>query len=164
MKNKLIVTMGISGSGKSTYVKNLDLDTIIICPDTIRKEINKDVNSQKNGKQVFNLAYERTVHGLKTTNVVFDSTATNTKTRKALLNIAKESNVISELVVFLDSLDPEKCKLRVFEDIKNNIDRSNTSGVAGLHEKMYNSFNQAITIISKESWDEITYVERTPTY
>ena len=41
-KPKLILPVGISGSGKSTWIKaNTDSNTVVVSPDDIRRELNK---------------------------------------------------------------------------------------------------------------------------
>ena len=77
--NKTIYVMvGISGSGKSTYIrKNFD-PSVVVCPDEIRREINGDVSSQKNGSLVWKTAKERLLAILEKGNVaILDATNVN---------------------------------------------------------------------------------------
>ena len=87
-KNVLIVMCGLPASGKSTYSKWLEESKVFkrVCPDLIRKELYGNENIQGDGKQVFDIAYERIkLNGMFDNNVVFDATNTTKKTRKELI-------------------------------------------------------------------------------
>lgn len=59
--------VGLPGSGKSTYTKELskDLDAIICSSDTIRKELCGDINSQDKNEEVFKILHNRIKENLK---------------------------------------------------------------------------------------------------
>lgn len=70
---KLIIPIGISGSGKSTYRSKLQ-DAAVICLDDIRKELS-DINDQTINKRVFEIAHSGVVEALKAGHdVYFDAT------------------------------------------------------------------------------------------
>lgn len=58
---KLILTVGLPGSGKTTYLRNFLAfkNHIIISPDLIREELTGDISDQSQNKKVWDLAYER---------------------------------------------------------------------------------------------------------
>lgn len=83
--NKLYTMIGIPGSGKSTFAKSHP-ECIVVCPDTIRKELFGDEACQKDGNLVFKLAYERIEKALsENKDVIFDATNTTVRSRKPLL-------------------------------------------------------------------------------
>ena len=86
---KFIMLVGVPGSGKSTFAKELlDEFTIHLSSDAIRKEIYGDENCQDDPSRVFNIMHERTLKALKDgINVIYD--ATNI-TRKSRLSILKQ--------------------------------------------------------------------------
>ena len=82
---KLILTVGISGSGKSTYVNSLSRDEyVIVSPDNIRHFITGDVSNQTKNKEVFEIVNETIILALNAgmKNVVLDATNLKSKERK----------------------------------------------------------------------------------
>ena len=92
-KNTLYLTMAISGSGKSWYIKNkmredfsgldsyltkndLDISVLVVSPDIIRRELTGDVNDHSKEAQIWkSLVYTRTKAVLKEHGFcIFDST------------------------------------------------------------------------------------------
>ena len=76
-ENTNIVKMiiGIPGSGKSTFAKNLS--GVYVSPDEIRKELYGDISIQGNASEVFSLVEKRIKDALKNGNdVVYDATNT----------------------------------------------------------------------------------------
>ena len=54
----LIELIGVSGSGKSTWIKNNKSKwnkTVVISPDEIRKELTGNISDQSKNKEVFEL-------------------------------------------------------------------------------------------------------------
>ena len=78
--------VGLPGSGKSTYAKQLSEETnaVICSSDTIREELYGDENSQDNNDEVFKILHSRIKENLKNgKNVIYDATNINSKRRKA---------------------------------------------------------------------------------
>lgn len=74
----LYIPIGIPGSGKSTYGKDLsyvDENLVIVSPDKIREILYGDASIQGDGNEVFSIAYYEAVKALKDgKNVYFDAT------------------------------------------------------------------------------------------
>lgn len=121
-------SIGISGAGKSTFYKDLLEDRFVLVePDQIRKEMG-DINDQSRGKEVFEEAYKRASYALSSgDNVYFSATNLDLRSIKELVKIAKEHNAEITAVIFHVSQDWSLCLKRVKEDIKNNVERSNTN-------------------------------------
>lgn len=133
--NKLIITCGISGSGKSTWVKKYHPYAYIICPDNIRRELTGDVSDQSRNKEVFEVAYKSLcMNGVDAGTVVWDATNISISGILKIVNMAKGADIARNnhvldditLVVFKDSLNWELCLDRVKKAIANGEDRSNT--------------------------------------
>ena len=62
-----IMMVGLVGSGKSTYAKQLsdDINAIICNSDAIREELCGDENSQDNNDEVFKILHSRIKEHLK---------------------------------------------------------------------------------------------------
>lgn len=84
-KKKVILGIGIPGSGKSTYLKRIvkENDFAYICPDDIREELTGNTSDQSKNKEVWELAYKRleTLLSTDTNTIVFDATQANKEQR-----------------------------------------------------------------------------------
>lgn len=88
---KVIFSIGIPGSGKSTHLRQLadKYNYHYICPDDIRGEINRDPISQTNMQLVWETAYMRMQKALNEgLTVVFDSSMANRRDRENFIKIA----------------------------------------------------------------------------
>lgn len=91
-----IMTVGIPGSGKSTWASELE-NVVVISSDDIRKELfgadDKECNGEENAK-VFSVASHRVKKYLKRgRNVVLDATNLNKKRRIVFLKDLKEQGI-----------------------------------------------------------------------
>lgn len=100
---KLIIPIGLPGSGKSFWTKeNLGSDFTIFSSDDIREEIYGDANNQENPAKVFGIMVERTVDALKNDqNVYYDATNLSKKYRKHLINTVRGTGKEVEIIGFL---------------------------------------------------------------
>lgn len=128
----LLVTVGISGSGKNRlkdfldqYFSSKGIAFTNVEPDAIRRKMWGDVNEQKNGHLVFKKAGEQIIKGIIENKIVFfNATNTNWSRLKAFV---EENTDYTQKVIYIfmmDSLNFNICKQRVNDDIKSNIDRS----------------------------------------
>lgn len=120
----LVITIGIPGSGKSTWRKKFCKKSQYeyVCPDEIREEITGSVSDQSRNKEVWDIAYSRlNQYILENKNVVFDSTACNISTINKLQEHSK--NAILCFKIFKE--DAQVCKNRIKSDIEHKINRSN---------------------------------------
>lgn len=123
MKNKatFIVTRGLPGSGKSTYVNNiLSKDFIVVCPDELRLKYNgleekadgTKTISQKNPHIIWGKALSAIKKALKENkNVVLDATSCKPSDLKKYKKLAEQYDVNFDIADF--SKTPiEVCKER----------------------------------------------------
>lgn len=93
MNRNLHITVGIVGSGKSTFVKKLQADTgaTVVCPDDIRGELcgGNVADQSKNGLIFTKIVPERIKAGLKAGDVIYDATNYNRKNRRDVCIMAK---------------------------------------------------------------------------
>jgi predicted kinase len=140
-KPKLILPIGISGSGKSTWIKSqINSNTVIISPDDIRRELTGSVSDQSKNALVFEIAHKRVADALNAgKNVIFDATNIKSRDRKSLMDYMKvhvDKPFDGFAKVF--SVDPEVAKQRVKKDIEAGVDRSNVPDWA--IDKQHRSF------------------------
>jgi predicted kinase len=158
----LYFLIGISGSGKSTWAKSI-MNTTLICPDDIRKEITGDISNQSQNTKVFEIAYARSITLMKENKtIIFDSTGMHKEGRIHLCKIAKNHNYKISCVIFNDSKDIDLCRNRVKQDINNGIERSNTIINNSIHTRQHSSFLNTIEEIKNEHWNEYIYIGGKP--
>lgn len=149
-KPKLIVMVGLPGSGKSTYakelVKNKKAD-IILSSDSIREELTGDENNQTVNDKVFKLLYQRMNDYLaEGKNVIIDATNTTLKSRLRIMSECKVSCSKEAIVV-----NPT-----VLECYKRDSGRERTVG-----EQAINRFLSAFQCPQKfEGFDSIKFTEK----
>lgn len=123
---KLAVSVGISGSGKTTFGNKLENITVI-CPDDIRKELTGDISDQSKNVEVWRIAYDRLRKSLENgEDIYFSATTLTSKNLKTLLDVVEYLKPEITIYAFEDSRDWKLCEKRVKEDLKNGVERSNT--------------------------------------
>lgn len=91
MNKTVIMMIGVPGSGKSTYAKNIQhsyKNPVILSTDSIREELYGDENIQGDSSQVFSTFYGRFQEyalDLETDCIIVDATFNNTWSRKELI-------------------------------------------------------------------------------
>lgn len=116
----LILTIGISGSGKSTYVKSHFPPEIIVSTDAIRKEITGDINNQASNKKIFEIATQRIKVLLKKTDAVLDATNVDLFALDGLISSIQPGKI--RFLVFRS--DPHVCHARIREDLQQQRERA----------------------------------------
>lgn len=152
-KQKVIILIGQSGVGKSTYIKNNFDPKYVVCPDEIRRQMS-DINDMSTNHEVWKLTKSLMQGKLNTySKVVLDATNVNKWLRIMFMG---NFNGCRKEAIFFD-IEPEICIKRVKDDIKNGIKRSNVpESVIRKQYKllnkgtrsMYNEFN-TVTVISR---------------
>jgi len=112
---KLFIMIGLSGSGKSTYAKQIaeEENAVILSSDAIRFEMLGSEDNQDKNAEVFQELNKRLILNLKNgNNVVYDATNLSSRRRKSLINnlkieslevYAKVVNTLIELCIERDS-------------------------------------------------------------
>ena len=90
---KLIVLVGIPGSGKSSYAKKYCKDNpnvVHLSSDAIREELYGSAENNEHNDQVFQVMEERTIKALKEgKDVIYDATNLKKRYRKIILDATK---------------------------------------------------------------------------
>lgn len=154
--SRLILPIGISGSGKS-YIYNKDYkDCVQVSPDLIREELTGDISNQSKNKEVFKLAFERVDEYLnKGQDVFFDATNVNKSQRKNFTDkyIGTDVNVI--YVVLPADIDLSWKRIR--KDIREKKNRSDVPYFALVRQK--EQYDKSLEIgFDDENVNEILYV------
>src|SRR5512145_2339148 len=111
----LVVLMGASGSGKSTFARRYFKPTEIISSDFCRGLVADDENDQNATKQAFELLHTIAAKRLEIGRLaVIDATNTQPEDRRPLVALAKEYHVVPVAIVFNlpESVCQERNRLR----------------------------------------------------
>lgn len=152
--NKLILFIGIPGSGKSRATKSYP-DAYIVCPDNIRKDFFKDINDQSNNIRVWDIAKGKITAALELgKDVILDATNVNTIHRRNLLADIK-SMIKCSIEAVLFEVSPETAFSRISSDISKGISRCNVP--LDIIYRMYGEYLYTEKILQEESFSKITY-------
>ena len=151
-KPKLIMLVGLPGSGKSTYISEHYSDINVHSSDAIREELSGDINNQDINKQVFETLHRRVKNDLANgISCCYDATNISWKRRKAFLTELNKINC--NKCCYLIATPFEICLQR-----NSNRDRVVPYQVI---ERMYKSFDIPFY---NEGWDNITVVTEYPDF
>ena len=153
---KLILPIGISGSGKS-YIYNKDYkDCVQVSPDLIREELTGSISNQSKNKEVFKLAFERVDEYLnKGLDVFFVATNVTNGQRKSFTDKYKDTDV--EVIYVVLPADIDLSWKRIRTDIRNEKNRSDVPYFALVRQKeMYD--NTIKSGFNDENVQEVIYV------
>ena len=131
----LNIMIGISGSGKSTYInRHKKAGDIVISPDDIRRELTGNISDQSQNMKVFETANARL--RAATSNAYFDATNLTLKSIRGVMSNAKRFKKIN-LVILTASKNLDLCQRRVAGDISSGKDRSNVPEkvIENMHQK-----------------------------
>ncbi|MDE1464394.1 AAA family ATPase [Spartinivicinus poritis] len=103
---QIIVTCGLSGSGKSTWIERHHADLPIISLDNIRQELTGNQADQRQNKQVVTIAKERLKDCLRNRqSVVWDATNIRRDFRSQLFTIISNYDGLMQLVMMVNPVD-----------------------------------------------------------
>ena len=157
---KLILLVGIPGSGKTTYAKNYiehNSNTIHLSSDAIRKELYGDENIQGNPGDVFSLMQKRTIEALNNGfNVIYDATNVTRKDRASIISICPKITKIECHIIWAPI---ETC-------IERDSKRKRTVGKEVIDRMLkrfqavyYDEGIDEIKIVRPEDFDDMQYVK-----
>ena len=157
-KPKLIILVGIPGSGKTTYAKEyarVHDNTIHISSDSIRAELYGDESIQGNPVEVFSTMQNRTVDTIISgKNVLYDATNMTRKDRAGIINSCLKHAQIEAHIIWCPI---ETC-------IERDANRERTVGLAVI-DKMLKRFQAPyydegfddIKIVVPSDFNDYTY-------
>mgnify|MGYP003296347016 CR=1 FL=1 len=154
---KIIMPIGISGSGKTRLYHKRYEGMTLVSPDEIRKEISGSISNQKCNNQVFKKG-DAMVESLVRDNIDFyyDATNCNPTFRKEFVERFRGSDV--KIVYMVLPCDMESCRMRIKTDLKNKVDRSNVPFEVLIRQKGF--YNQSIKSgFEGENVQEIIYLK-----
>jgi len=161
---KLYYSIGLSGSGKSTYYKNrfltdfsevanflkergLTLENIKVCPDDIRREVCGDVSDISRDNYIWKLADSRLKNNLDVYGYcVFDATGVSASARKFL----KKYTDIEKIAIVFEP-DVDLSKERIKKDLNEGVDRSKVPMF--VVDRQFESFKN--NVVGDINWNKV---------
>lgn len=138
---KVVLPIGTSGSGKSTWIKSLPADEyVVISPDAMRVEFTGDMNDKSKDAEIYEEVKKRTIAAIKSgKKVVIDTTNLQKERRRDFTNAIKKQFPELSLEYKLMPLDGELAKKRIKAQISKGEDRADVSDeTIDRHVKLYN--------------------------
>jgi len=143
--NALVMPIGISGSGKSTWIKTLDTsNAVVVSPDEIRKELTGSISGQTKNTEVFALVKQRAADALKAgKSVILDATNLNPVQRKDMIDSLQQLSGKSFDVYYkLFEVSAQTAKQRIQDDIARGKERANVPDHAV--DRMFNAYKDSV--------------------
>lgn len=150
---KLIMLVGISGSGKSSYIRSHFIPEVVVSPDELRKKLSGDISDQSQNSKIWGM-----VPGLLKQKMeqygkaVLDATNVDSRDRQKILSNFDSDDIEKIAIIF--EISPEEAKKRIHSDIENKKDRSQVPD--DIIDKQYIKFKNGFNNI-KNQFDKIIY-------
>jgi predicted kinase len=143
--DKIYIAVGISGSGKSTYIRENFDSKWIVSSDAIREEICGDIGCQNRNAEVWKEVKKRLVEKISLYGIaVLDATNIDKGRRIKFMSTFNGCKKIA--LVFPVELND--AIYRVNGDIKNNVNRSNVP--TPVIKKQYDTMRRGLKSLSHE--------------
>lgn len=98
---QVILTFGVSGSGKSTWIEKNYLDYEIISLDQIREQVSKSRSDQSQNSKVVQLAKEQLKKSLRNHGkIVWDATNLRRDFRQQIIDLSRKYGALVTLAIF----------------------------------------------------------------
>jgi predicted kinase len=139
-KPDVILPIGTSGSGKSTFIKSLPQENlVVISPDDMRVEFTGNINDKSKDKEIYAESANRAIKAIKEgKQVVFDTTNLTKEKRRPFIEAIKKALPNANIQYKLMPLDAELAKQRIKAQIARGENRANVSDeTIDRHAKSY---------------------------
>lgn len=164
----LVLLVGASGSGKSTFARKHFLETEIISSDRCRALVSDDENSQDATKDAFDLLHymagKRLQRGKLT---VIDATNVERRSRQSLVSLAREYHCLP-VVIILDlpeSVCLERNANRADRKMGSHVVRQQRQQLRQSFKKLrQEGFRKTVVLKSEEEVASITAISREKLY
>lgn len=128
-KADVILPIGTSGSGKSTFIKSLPQENLVVIePDAMRVEFTGNMNDKSKDKEIYEEAANRAVQAIKQgKQVVFDTTNLTKDKRLPFIEAVKKAIPTANIQYKLMELNPELAKQRIKAQLERGENRAAVS-------------------------------------
>jgi predicted kinase len=154
----VILPIGTSGSGKSTFIKSLpQKNLVIIEPDAMRVEFTGDINNKSKDKEIYEEAAKRAIQAVRDgKQVVFDTTNLTKDKRRPFIEAIRKEIPNANIQYKLMELNPELAKQRIKAQIARGENRANVSDeTIDRHAKSYEEMLEDIKQEAMTPYEDI---------
>jgi predicted kinase len=129
IKPDVILPIGTSGSGKSTFIKSLPQENLVVIePDAMRVEFTGNMNDKSKDKEIYIEAAKRAIKAIKQgKQVVFDTTNLTKDKRLPFIEAIKKEIPTAKIQYKLMELNPELAKQRIKAQLSRGENRAAVS-------------------------------------
>jgi len=154
---KIVIPIGISGSGKTRLYKMKYSNFALVSPDNIRKELTGSISDQTKNREVFQRVDKLVEQLVKEgRDFFYDATNVNTDFRKAFVEKFRGTDV--EIVYVILPADVAVSMKRIKNDLKESVDRANVPTHALVRQ--FGMYNHSLkTKFEGENVQEIIYIK-----
>lgn len=164
----VVVLVGASGSGKSSFAKKWFKPSEIVSSDACRLMLSNDENTPGISEDAFELLHfiiaKRLKRGLLT---VVDATNVNSQYRKQLVALAREYHMLPVAIVLnmSDRVCQDRNKARSDRDLPPRVIKSQMAALkSGVHKIREEGFRRHFEFRTPEVVDSVTEIIREPLY
>ncbi|RFM31885.1 polynucleotide kinase-phosphatase [Chitinophaga silvisoli] len=164
----LVVLVGASGSGKSTFAKKWFRPSEIVSSDAIRLMLSNDENTPGISEDAFELLHliiaKRLKRGLLT---VVDATNVNSQYRKQLVALAREYHVLPVAIIMnmSDRVCQDRNKTRTDRVLAPRVIKGQMATLkSGIHKIREEGFRRHFEFRTPEAVEDITEIIREPLF
>lgn len=164
----LVVLVGASGSGKSTFAKKWFKPSEIVSSDAMRLMLSNDENTPGISEDAFELLHliiaKRLKLGLLT---VVDATNVNSQYRKQLIALAREYHVMPVAIIMnmSDRVCQDRNKLRTDRVLPPRVIKSQMAALkSGVHKIREEGFRRHFEFRTPEAVESVTEIVREKLY
>ena len=128
-KADVILPIGTSGSGKSTFIRSLPQENLVVIePDAMRVEFTGNINDKSKDKEIYEEAAKRAIQAVKAgKQVVFDTTNLTKEKRRPFIEAIKKAIPGVNIQYKLMELNPELAKQRIKAQLARGENRAAVS-------------------------------------
>jgi len=147
----VILPIGTSGSGKSTFIKSINKDNkyTVIEPDAMRVEFTGDMNDKSKDKEIYAEAANRAIKSIQQGKpVIFDTTNLTKDKRLPFIEAIKKVIPNANIQYKLMELNPELAKQRIKAQLERGENRAAVSDAT--IDRHAESYKQALEDIKNE--------------
>jgi len=164
----LVVLVGASGSGKSSFAKKWFRPSEIVSSDACRLMLSNDENTPDISEDAFELLHfiiaKRLKRGLLT---VVDATNVNAQYRKQLVALAREYHILPVAIILnmSDRVCQDRNRTRTDRNLPPRVIKSQMVALkSGVHKIREEGFRRHFEFRNPEALDSITGIIREPLY
>ncbi len=153
---KIVIPIGISGSGKTRLYRMRYSNFALVSPDNIRKELTGSISDQTKNREVFQRVDKLVEQLVKEgRDFFYDATNVNTDFRKAFVEKFRGTDV--EIIYVILPADIAVSMKRIKNDLKESVDRANVPTHALVRQ--FGMYNHSLkTKFEGENVQEIIYI------